>query len=45
MEACKALKLKSGIIVTEDFSGEKKIDGVKIFYRTLWEFLLAEEIS
>ena len=45
LEACKALKLKSGIIVTEDFSGEEKIDGVKIFYRTLWEFLLAEEIS
>ncbi len=33
-------KLNKGLIITLDFEGEEKIKGKKIFYKTLWKWLL-----
>lgn len=40
-EACKQLKLKKGVMITEDFSGEENIGGIKIIYAPLWKWLLS----
>lgn len=34
------LKLKKGIIITEGFDGEEKIEGREIIYKPLWKWLL-----
>lgn len=39
-EACKNLKLKEGIIITEDFEKEENFEGIKIKYIPLWKWLL-----
>ena len=33
-------KLKKGLIITEDYEKEEKIDNKKIIYKPLWEWLL-----
>jgi predicted AAA+ superfamily ATPase len=40
VEAAKALKLKEGIVITYDYSGSEKVDGIKITYRPFWEWAL-----
>ena len=40
VEAAKALKLKEGIVMTYDYSGSEKADGIKITYRPFWEWAL-----
>lgn len=40
LEAMRALKLKEGVIITEDKEGEETIEGKKIVYRPLWKWLL-----
>ena len=43
VEACTELKLKKGLILTEDFSGEEKIGKITIVYEPLWKWLLKNE--
>ena len=38
--ACKELKLKKGIVITEDFEGREKRKGIEIVYMPLWRWLL-----
>jgi len=40
IEACKELKLKKGLIITEDLEKEETIEGLKIEYLPLWRWLL-----
>lgn len=40
LAACKELKLKSGIIITEDKEREEKIENKKVIYIPLWKWLL-----
>lgn len=40
LKAMKEFKLKQGLILTEDFEGEEKIDKFKILYKPLWKWLL-----
>ncbi|OGJ15722.1 hypothetical protein A3K73_04035 [Candidatus Pacearchaeota archaeon RBG_13_36_9] len=39
-EACKELKLKEGLIITEDLENEETVEGIKIKYIPLWKWLL-----
>ena len=41
-EACKKFKLKSGLVLTEDYSEEEKVGRLKIVYKPLWEYLLEQ---
>lgn len=45
LKAMDEFKLKKGIIITEDFSGEEKIENKKIKFLPLWEWLIFDEIS
>lgn len=40
VSACKALRLKNGLIITGDFEGEEKVSGMRIAYKPLWKWLL-----
>lgn len=40
VKAMGEFKLKDGLVLTEDFEGEEKIGGKRIFYRPLWKWLL-----
>lgn len=40
ISACKELKLKKGLILTEDIEKEKKIEGIQISFRPIWKWLL-----
>jgi len=40
VEACKELKLKEGLILTEDMEKEEKIEGVNISIKPIWKWLL-----
>lgn len=42
IEACKEFKLKEGLVITEDYEGEEKIENVKIKYSPLWRWLLEQ---
>jgi hypothetical protein len=42
LEAMKEFKLKQGLIITEDYENEKKIEGKKIKFIPLWKWLLLE---
>ena len=44
VEAMEALKIKEGLILTEDESGEELIKGKKIIYYPLWKWLLEKEL-
>lgn len=41
--ACKELKLREGLILTEDVEQEEKIDKIRIVFRPLWRWLLEKE--
>jgi predicted AAA+ superfamily ATPase len=41
--AMKKLKLKQGLIITDDLSKEEKIGDKKIIYKPLWQWLLFDE--
>ena len=40
IEACTSLKLKEGLIITEDFSGQETYENIKISYVPIWKWLL-----
>ncbi len=40
VEFCRKFKLKSGFVLTEDYSKEEKADGIKIIYKPIWEYVL-----
>jgi len=40
VKACKELKLKEGLILTEDTSLNETIDGIKISFKPIWKYLL-----
>jgi predicted AAA+ superfamily ATPase len=40
LRAMKVLDMKEGLIITEDFEGEEKINGGRIIYKPLWKWLL-----
>ena len=42
LEAMEHLKLKSGILISEDYFGEEKIKGKKVICLPLWVWLLRE---
>jgi predicted AAA+ superfamily ATPase len=39
VKACKELKLKEGLILTEDTSSNETIEGIKIYFQPIWEWL------
>ncbi len=41
-EACKALSLKNGVVITEDFAGQETVEGVTVIYKPLWRWLLED---
>jgi predicted AAA+ superfamily ATPase len=41
VQAAKALKLKEGTVLTYDYSGAERIDGIKIEYTPFWEWALS----
>ncbi len=43
VKACKELKLKEGLILTEDTSSNETIEGIKIYVRPVWKWLLEEK--
>jgi len=40
VKAMEEFNLKSGLIITEDFEDEEKIENKKIIYVPLWKWLL-----
>lgn len=40
VKACKELKLKEGLILTEDTSSNETIEGIKIYFQPIWKWLL-----
>ncbi len=42
LKAMNEFKLKEGLIITEDFESEEKINDKKIVYRPLWKWLLLD---
>ena len=40
LKAMDEFKLKEGLIITDDFEDEEKIDGKKVIYTPLWKWLL-----
>jgi predicted AAA+ superfamily ATPase len=42
LEAMEEFRLREGLILTEDFEGEEKLNGRKVFYRPVWSWLLFE---
>ena len=40
LKAMDEFKLKEGVVITEDFEDEEKIDGKKVSYTPLWKWLL-----
>lgn len=40
VKVCKELKLKEGLILTEDTSSTETIDGIKIYSQPIWRWLL-----
>lgn len=40
VKACKELKLKEGLILTEDTLSNEVVDGVKISFQPIWRYLL-----
>ena len=44
IDSCKELKLKEGIILTEDLEKSEKIDGIKITFKPIWRWLLEKSI-
>jgi len=43
IKACKELKLKEGLILTENTEREEKVEGIKITFKTIWKWLLEEK--
>lgn len=43
VKACKELKLKEGLILTEDNSSNETRDGIKIYFQPIWKWLLQEK--
>jgi len=43
VKACKELKLKEGLILTEDTSSNETVDGIKIYFQPVWKWLLQEK--
>jgi len=41
--ACKELKLKGGLILTEDIEKEEKIEGIKINFKPIWKWILEKD--
>ena len=41
IKAADEFRLKKGTVITKDFEGEEKINGVKIKFVPLWKWLLA----
>ncbi len=41
--ALEELKLKRGLVITEDFEGEENIKGKEIIFKPLWKWLLLQE--
>jgi hypothetical protein len=42
LEACESFNLKSGLVLTEDYSSSEKVNGIKITYIPIWRWLLEE---
>ena len=40
VKACKELKLKEGLILTEDTLSNETIEGIKIYFQPIWKWLL-----
>ncbi len=40
VKACKELKLKEGLILTEDTSSNETVEGIKIYFQPFWKWLL-----
>ena len=40
VKACKELKLKEGLILTEDVLSNEIIEGIKIYFQPIWKWLL-----
>ncbi|MEW6529180.1 MAG: ATP-binding protein [Candidatus Micrarchaeota archaeon] len=45
LKALKKFKLKQGLIITEDFEGEEKINEVVIRFTPLWAWLISQELN
>ena len=43
IKACKELRLKEGLILTEDAEKENKIEGIRITFKPIWKWLLENE--
>jgi len=41
LKAMDEFKLNDGVVITEDFEDEEKIDGKKVFYKPIWKWLLS----
>jgi len=41
LKAMDEFKLKDGVVITEDFEDEERIDGKKVFYKPIWKWLLS----
>ena len=41
VEACRELKLKEGLVLTEDFSSTETIEGIKVAFQPIWKWLLS----
>jgi len=42
VKACKELKLKEGLILTEDTSSNETVEGIKISFQPIWKWLLED---
>lgn len=42
VKAMDGFGLKEGLVITEDFEGEERVDGRRILYRPLWKWLLGK---
>lgn len=41
LKAMDEFKLKDGVVITEDFEDEERIDDKKVFYKPIWKWLLS----